>query len=189
MWLFTKTETVYVDSLHEWRKTEVLDFHLLDRVWILRTIQESEYSHPHSRWKRDIDYTAQEGIIIGTANSTLYTETPVGGQLEYEGWEYKNSRGDIMEYEWNLRYTYTRGYKVLLRDGTIVYAHTVKKSHGEFQEEFEHLQEIEKKKIEILANQERYRESLEWMEELLEKGRNLQNGMTERLIKATLPTK
>ncbi len=189
MWLFTKTETVYVDSLHEWRKQEIHDFHLLDKVWILRTIDQSERSHPHSRYKWDIDYTAQEGIIIGPASSTMYTDTKVGEQVEYEGWEYKYEDGDIMEYEGNIKYAYRKGYRVLLRDGTYIDAHTVKKSHGEFQQEFEHLQEIEKKKLEVLANQERYRKSLEGMEELLENGKRLQIDMTDRLINATLPSK
>lgn len=77
MGLFTKKEIIYVDSLHEWRKTEVLDFHLLERVWIVRTIDHSKYSHPHSNWKREIEYTPQEGIIIGIAGDTIYSDIKV----------------------------------------------------------------------------------------------------------------
>lgn len=188
MWLLTKEKIIYVDSLHEWRKKSVRNFHFLDRVWVLRTISQSERQHPHNSYRREIDYTPQEGIIIGPASSTIYSETKVGEEVEHEGWEYKNEKGEIMQYAGNVKYIYS-WYRVLLRDGEYVDAHTVKKSHGEFQEEFDHLQEIEKKKLEVLASQERYKKSLEDMEKLLEKWKTLQNTMVDRLIWATFSTK
>lgn len=61
MFDFLKKEIVYVDRLHEWSSIKVHDFNLLDKVWVLRTIKQSYYSHPHNQYKRDIpEFEPQE---------------------------------------------------------------------------------------------------------------------------------
>lgn len=186
-----KKEIVYIDTLHEWRKSKAHDFNMLDRVWIVRTIQQSEYEHPHNRWKNKREFTPIEGVIIGTCTSTIYSEQKPGNEVDYEGWTCNIKDGETIEEttDGNIVYRYKKWYRVLLKNGETIDAHTIKKSHWEFQEEFEHLEAVEKKKIELLESQERYRKSLEDMEKVLEDGKKIQIKMTDRLITATLPTK
>lgn len=185
MFDFLKKEIVYVDKLNEWTKTKVHDFNMLDKVWILRTIKQSYYSHPHHNYKRDIEWKPQEWVIIGTCEESLYTEFPSWEVVEHEWWEYmeNNEHKIFMSFQWKQVYRYRKWYRVLLRDWSYIDAHTVKKSHWEFQEEFEHMTAIEKKKQEVLEAQQRYENSLHEMDDLLKKWREIQTKLVNKIIK------
>lgn len=125
-------------------------------------------------------------MIVGTATSTIYSDTKVWEEIKYEWWEYLDPLGkEVEEMKWDVIYRFRKGYRVLLRNWTHVDAHTVKLSHGEFQEEFDHMQEVEMKKMEVIDAESRYRKSLEWMEQLLAKGKKIQITMTDKLMNAT----
>lgn len=180
MWLFTTIveKLVYVDTLHEWRTTKVQDFKLLDKVWVLRTIEQSEYSHPKNKWKRDkpIQFTSQEWIIIGKASSTLYANPDDDSVIDYEWWKVDKW------YSSSLPYRYDNWYKVLLRSGKVIDAHTVKKSHWEFQETFDHMEVMEIKKKNIEASRLEYEKSLQEMSVELEKWKALQAKMYKSIV-------
>ncbi len=181
--LFTNIieKPVYIDTLHEWRKVDVLGFKLLDKVWIIRTMTDSEYTHPHCRYNREVRTNVpQEWIIIWMLRSIFYTNVPIWQEIDYDWWFCKQIDWTYNQYQWNIKYENT-WYRVLLRNWDIIEAHTIKKSHWEFQEEFEHLEEIERKKMDILASRERYEKSLLDMEKELYKGREIQKNMVDRL--------
>jgi hypothetical protein len=178
MWFFTK-KIVYVGKFHEWINTKVHDFNMLDRVWVIRTISQSEYSHPHNPYKKNIESKSVEWIIVGTATWYIYSDIEKWNEINYEWWI-----ADGTTTKNKVKYVFKKWYKVLLRDWKTIYAHTIKKSHWEFQEEIEYIETAEKKKIEVLAKQEEYRKSLEEMQVILESGKKMQSDMTWRLINA-----
>lgn len=60
MFKFLKKKIVYFDRLHEWRNVKIHDYHLLDKVWVIRTIEQSKRSHPHCTYQKNIEYSPEE---------------------------------------------------------------------------------------------------------------------------------
>lgn len=183
MRLFWKDTITYVDTLHEWRNILMnvvgkWDFKLLDLVWVVKTMNQSEYSHPwHSYYNVD-RYKSEsvEGIIIGLYNGSLYAKEWYTDKKTIDGWIYHGTTYDgkrlSFKNEW---------WKILLKDGRIIEAHTIKKSHGEFQETFDHMEEWERKKKLLDVAQEKYTEALQDMDDHLKKWREFHKNMIQSI--------
>lgn len=146
--LFWKNTITYVDSLHEWKNTPMniqwrWDFNLLDRVWVTKTMNESEHSHPWCKYHSKVSSSGDtiEWIIIWLYTEILFVKEWYTDQSTIDGWVHQwnryNGNGIKFANTW---------WKILSKDWEIINAHTIKKSHGEFQEVFDHMEEWEKKK-------------------------------------------
>ena len=154
---------------------------MLDKVWVLETCEQALSRIPSCMYTRKEKWDPVEGIIIGETYDTYFSSDKEFNEFEKMEFAWRSS-------DWFICYKIP-WYTVLLKNGDTVKWYEIKKSHWEFQEEFEHMNAIEKKKLEVLESQERYRKSLEDMEELLENGKKIQNKMTEKLIGPTFNTK
>lgn len=175
MWHFIKKEIAYVDKLNEWAKTKVWEYNLLDRVWVIETCEQALSRLPWYQYTKKSKKNPIEWIIIWETYEAHFSR-----DTEFKKFE-KMTLGWVTS-DWCVVY-HAPWYKVLLKNWKIINWYEVKKSHWEFQEEFEHLSEVEKKKQEVLEAQKRYEETLNEMDSLLNKWRELQNKLINKVIK------
>jgi len=183
MWFFTKEKIIYVDSIQDFRSQQIWEYKLFDRVWVVDTVESAFPRHPWSG-RDHLEIIPFEALIL---NTELIRQIPRDTQqdfISFGKWTmyHPNWWTDKVWYE-------TEVYSVITREWKIVKAYTVKPSHGEFQEEFDHMQALEHQKIELEKARARFAETLEWLEEELTKWKTLQNTMVDRLIWATFTTK
>lgn len=183
MALFWKDTVTYVDTLHEWRDTLMnvsgkWDFKLLDRVWIVKTMTRSEYSHPWHSYHNPDRYKEKlvEGVIVGHYGWTLYAKEWYTDKATIDGWVYHGMMYDGKRLEFRNQW-----WKILLKDGKIIEAHTIKKSHGEFQETFDHMEEWERKRQKLDMAQKQYTDALQDIDDHLKKGREFQTKMIQSI--------
>lgn len=179
--LFWKDTVTYVDALHEWRGTMMNipwrgDAKLLDRVWVTKTLYQSSHSHPWSEYPRNDTLESVEGIIIGLCTEHIFAKKGYTDKSTIDGWVYNWIQSD-----WESIRFKNQWWEVLLRSGTVINAHTIKKSHGEFQEVFDHMQVWEQKKKLLEEAQQKYTDSLADMESHLKKGKEFQTKMIQSI--------
>lgn len=177
---FTKIieKAVYVDTLQDYRKVKVWDFHLLDKVFVTETLDHATKRHPsYKYWPSDKKEKPVEGIVIWLAYQSTYTDDLTEVKFEKASilWRYDNDTKIVYKIP---------GYKILRPDWKTIEAYTLKKSHGEFQETFEHMEILDHKKQQAIRAREAYEKSLQEVSDELEKWKKLQDKMYDSLLKS-----
>lgn len=178
MWLFTKIieKPYYVDTLQDFRNVSVWEYKQLDRVWVLETCRGALSRMPWWPYFKDVKKMKPvEWIIIWLTNDTYYSEDTEFKKFEkiVEAW-WKASSGKIVyKAPW---------YLVLLKNWETINAYSLKKSHWEFQETFEHMEEMEVKKKKAEQARILYEKSLNEISEELEKWKKLQEKFISSLV-------
>ena len=171
--MFWKKELVYVDTLQEWRNVKVWDFNMLDKVWVLETCEQALSRIPWYHYSRKNKWDPVEWIIIGKTYDTYFSSDKEFNAFEKMEFGWKST-------DWEVCYR-APGYKVLLKNWNIVDWYEIKKSHGEFQEEFELMNALEQKRIDVQLAQKRYDDALTDMSKLLEDWRKMQAKLSKKL--------
>lgn len=178
MFWLKQPKVQYVDLLHDFRDAVIGDYHLFDRVWVTETMEHAEKRCPYSRY-RDKNPPKEEpidGVIMETYIDTMYTDLSILEQKPtWEKWEnagYYSSDNKLV--------FRAKGYLVITKNGR-VYAYSVKKNHGEMQEVYDYMDEIEARKKLLIESQERYEAELNGFAAHLEKGKALKKKFFDQI--------
>ena len=178
MWLFTTIveKPVYVDTLIDYRNVKIDEFKQLDRVFVTETLKHACQRHPSYPYFREKEKEKPiEWILLWYSSDIFFSKDTVEVKFEKTKLNYMYQNDTLVCYRmpW---------YKVLTKDWKIIDAYTLKKSHWEFQETFEHMEIMEIKKKNIEASRLAYEKSLQEMSVELEKWKALQTKMYKSIV-------
>ncbi len=176
---FTKIieKPVYVDTLQDFRHPQFWEYRQLDRVWVIETCDEALSRIPWYKYWVKKPWKPVEGIVMWWTWDTYFSEDKEFKKFEKMQLSWTTNDGCIV-YK-------APGWRVLTKKWELVNAYALKKSHGEFQETFEHMEVMEAKKKKVEQARILYEKALKEVSDELEIWKKLQ----EKFIKDIIPKK